>query len=97
MLKHLEKENYKDVIKEGLWIVDFYADWCGPCRMLAPILEQLEENVLKINVDSHEDIAREYGVMSIPTICIFQDGKLKIKEIGFRSLEEMKQLIEKVK
>ena len=97
MVKHLEKENYKEVIKEGLWIVDFYADWCGPCRMLAPILEKLEENVLKINVDNHEDIAREYGVMSIPTICIFKDGELKAKEIGFRSLEEMQKLIDGAK
>ncbi len=96
MIKHLENENYKEIIKSGVWIVDFYADWCGPCRMLAPVLEKLDENVLKINVDEHEDIAKEYGVMSIPTICIFKDGELKEKSIGFRTEEDLKDLISKV-
>ena len=73
MIKHLENENMKEIIKEGVWVVDFYAEWCGPCKMLGPVLEQLQENVLKINVDNHESLAQEYGVMSIPTICFFKD------------------------
>lgn len=75
MVKHLENENMKEIIKEGVWVVDFYAEWCGPCKMLGPVLEQLQENVLKINVDNHESLAQEYGVMSIPTICFFKDGE----------------------
>lgn len=93
MLKHLENENMNDVIKEGLWIVDFYADWCGPCKMLGPVLETINENVLKINVDQHGDLAQQYGVMSIPTICFFKDGELKNKVIGFRNKEEIDNII----
>lgn len=97
MVKYLEKEDFKEVIKSGLWIVDFYAEWCGPCKMLGPILEKLEENVLKVNVDTHEKLAQEFGVMSIPTICFFKDGELKNKVIGFRNAEELKELIGEVK
>ena len=61
--------------------------------MLGPVLEQLQENVLKINVDNHESLAQEYGVMSIPTICFFKDGELKNKVVGFRSKEEIEKLI----
>ncbi|MCX4254653.1 MAG: thioredoxin [Bacilli bacterium] len=93
MVKHLENENMKEIIKEGVWVVDFYAEWCGPCKMLGPVLEQLQENVLKINVDNHESLAQEYGVMSIPTICFFKDGELKNKVVGFRSKEEIEKLI----
>lgn len=96
MIKHLENENFRDVIKEGFWIVDFYADWCGPCRMLAPVLEELKENVLKINVDEHEDLAQEFGVMSIPTLVFFKDGEEKQKIIGFRTADDLKELIKTI-
>lgn len=93
MVKHLENENFKEVISNGVWIVDFYADWCGPCKMLGPVLEELDNNVLKINVDSHEDLAREFGVMSIPTICFFKDGSLVNKIVGFRSKDEIETIV----
>lgn len=93
MVKHLENENFKEVISNGVWIVDFYADWCGPCKMLGPVLEELDNNVLKINVDSHEDLAREFGVMSIPTICFFKDGDLANKVVGFRSKDEIETIV----
>ena len=93
MVKHLENENFKEVISNGVWIVDFYADWCGPCKMLGPVLEELDNNVLKINVDSHEDLAQEFGVMSIPTICFFKDGNLANKVVGFRSKDEIETIV----
>lgn len=93
MIKYLENENLNEVIKSGVWIVDFYADWCGPCKMLGKVLEELDDNILKINVDTHESLASEYGVMSIPTICFFKDGELKNKVVGFRSKDEIKQII----
>ncbi len=93
MVKHLKDENYKEIIKEGIWIVDFYADWCGPCKMLAPILEEINANVLKINVDEHERIAQEYGVMSIPTLCFFKDGDLKERSIGFQNKDYIESIL----
>jgi len=97
MIKYLDNENMLDVIKDGFWIVDFYADWCGPCKMIGPVLESLDENVLKINVDDHEEVATTYGVMSIPTICFFKDGELLQKIIGFKSKDEITQIINSLK
>ncbi len=97
MIKHLENENLKDVIKDGVWLVDFYADWCGPCKMLGPVLESLDANIVKVNVDQHESLAQEFGVMSIPTICVFKNQELVKKEIGFRSKDEIEKLLESVK
>ena len=97
MIKHLDNENMEDIINNGLWIVDFYADWCGPCKMLGPILEDLEQNVLKINVDEHEDLAQKFGIMSIPTLIFFQNGEMKNKVIGFRNKEEILKIIEEIK
>ncbi len=96
MIKYLEKENMNEVIKSGVWLVDFYADWCGPCKMLSPILEELNTNVLKINVDTHEELATTYGIMSIPTICFFQDGDLKTKKIGFTNRDEIENILKEL-
>ncbi len=93
MIKYLDNEKLEDVIKEGKWIVDFYADWCGPCKMLGTVLETMNNNILKINVDTHEELAVKFGVMSIPTICFFKDGDLKNKIIGFHSKEELEKII----
>lgn len=94
MLIHLKDEDFNEEIKSGVVLVDFYADWCGPCKMLGPILEEIsnENNnvkIVKINVDSHEDLARQYGIMSIPTILVFKDGKEIHKNIGFVSKDEI--------
>ena len=97
MIKYLENENLNEVIKKGTWIVDFYADWCVPCKMLGTVLETMDENILKINVDKHEELATSYGVMSIPTICFFKDGELKQKVIGFRSKEELIDILNQIK
>ena len=95
---HLEKENFNELINKGACLVDFYAEWCGPCKMLMPILEELDEkiNIIKVNVDEHEDLAREYRVMSIPTLIFFKDGEKKEELIGFRSKEELILYIEKL-
>jgi len=93
MIKYLEKENLNDVVSEGVWIVDFYAEWCGPCKMLGKVLEEMDANILKINTDTFPNLASQYGVMSIPTICFFKDGEMKHKEIGFRSKEELEKII----
>lgn len=94
----LKEKNFKDVIKEGVWIVDFYADWCGPCKMLSPVLESLEyDNILKVNVDAFGELAASFGVMSIPTLIFFKDGVEKNKIIGFTSKEEIENVLENLK
>lgn len=93
MIKYLKNEDYQEIIKEGKWLVDFYADWCGPCKMLGKVLESVDANILKINVDEHENLAATYGVMSIPTMCFFSNGELKEKQVGFKSKEEIEDIL----
>ena len=82
-------------------VVDFYADWCGPCRMLSPVMEALSEEMsgkatfVKINVDDNPDLAREYSIMSIPCVMVFKDGGLAGKNIGFAPKDAVKEFIEK--
>lgn len=99
MIKYLEKDSeFTECINQELVLVDFYADWCGPCKMLGNILEKVDFiDVLKLNVDKFPEFAKEYGVMSIPTICIFSKGELKRKEIGFKPLEELEALVNDIK
>ena len=95
MIKYLKEENFEEEIKNGKVLVDFYADWCGPCKALGEILESLENiNILKINVDEHQDLAIQFGVMSIPTILLFEDGKQKKKNIGLMNKEDIEHWIE---
>ena len=80
-------------------LVDCYADWCGPCKMLSPIIDELAEEIedvtfYKLNVEEAEDVAMEYEIMSIPTLLIFEDGELKDKLIGFKTKEELKEILE---
>lgn len=96
MIKDLEEnEDFHEIIKTGEFLVDFHAHWCGPCKMLSPILEELskEVNILKINVDTHNELALKHGVMSIPTIIYFKDGVLVEKVVGFKTKEELLKLI----
>ena len=96
MVRHLENsKDFSNIINEKDVLVDFYADWCGPCKMLAPILENIDSvDILKVNVDSFPDLAAKYGVMSIPTLILFENGKELKKEIGFKNLDEIKKMIE---
>ncbi len=97
MIKHLENESLEDLVQKGFYIVDFYAEWCGPCKMLSPILETLDENVIKVNTDLHPDLATSYGVMSIPTLFFIKDGNILQSEIGLRSKSELESIIKKLK
>ena len=83
---HLENDkDFVELIKEDKILIDFFATWCGPCKMLSPILEKVESNlkVVKVDVDEFEDLAREYGVMSIPTLVVLENGKEVNRHIGF--------------
>ncbi len=84
----LNNKTFDNAIKEGIVVVDFFATWCGPCRMMAPILEDLQEElgdnvkIYKVDVDESEALARKFGIMSIPTIIIFENGQVRQKHIG---------------
>lgn len=94
MLKKLNGQNFNNEILKGVVLVDFYADWCGPCKMIMPIIEEIAEEktnitVGKVNVDNDAEIAIKYGVSSIPTLIIFKDGKEISRVVGYRSKEEI--------
>ncbi len=90
------KNNFKELINNKV-IVDFYADWCGPCKMLSPVLDKISEeeniDIVKINVDNDPELAKEYGIMSIPTIIVFENGEEKNKNIGLCSKQDIKDMI----
>lgn len=93
-----QMNNFNEQIKEGVVLVDFFATWCGPCKMQSPVLEELKEDrgdvkVVKIDVDQETEIARLYGVMSIPTLILFKDGKEVAKNVGFMPKELLVQWI----
>ena len=96
MLKHYSENNFNEVIKSKV-LVDFYANWCGPCKMLSPILEQLASEVdidiIKVDVDKYQDLAREYKVMSIPCLILFDKGMELKRNVGFIPENKLKEWI----
>ena len=92
---HVDDNNFNEHIKNGTVLVDFYADWCGPCRMLSPTLEELSNNIniVKVNVDASPIIAQKFGIMSIPTLIVFKDGKEVNKKVGICSKDEIKEMV----
>ena len=98
MIIHLQKEaDFAGEIKAKKVLVDFYADWCGPCQMLSPVIEQLEQEsgikVIKINVDELPSLARQFRVMSIPTLLFIQNGEVKKREMGYMPLEQLRRFV----
>lgn len=103
MIHVSSKEELEKVIQAGKPLfIDFYADWCGPCRRLAPEVEKLSAAysgriaVVKINVDKAEELAKEYGVSSIPAIFVLKDGKVTDKAMGFRPYAELEAMVKPV-
>ncbi|MCM3747630.1 thioredoxin [Paenibacillus pasadenensis] len=96
----LTKENFNDSIQNGVTLVDFWAPWCGPCKMQLPIVEELgaelegTATIAKINVDEQPEIASQFGVMSIPTLILFKDGQPVDKMVGVQSKDALKNKIQ---
>ena len=97
---HFTKDGFDKALSQGkLMMVDFWASWCGPCRMLGPVIEQLDNRypdvvVGKVNVDDEQELAMRYGVMSIPTVIFFKDGKEIDRKVGVMPPEVFVQILE---
>lgn len=97
-------ESFNEIIgSHQLTLVDFFATWCGPCKMMHPVLEQLKQEmpndlrIIKIDVDNNESLARVYAIQAVPTLMLFRDGKILWKQSGAMPLEALKQIIEQYK
>ena len=101
-MKVIKESEFINEINEGLVLVDFYAEWCGPCKMLSPILEQInDENenvkIIKVNIDDSKFLANYYQIQSIPTLILLKDGQLLHRMVGFRPKKNIQDLIAKGK
>ncbi|HEA6246499.1 thioredoxin [Staphylococcus aureus] len=93
--------DFDSKVESGVQLVDFWATWCGPCKMIAPVLEELaadyegKADILKLDVDENPSTAAKYEVMSIPTLIVFKDGQLVDKVVGFQPKENLAEVLDK--
>ena len=101
MAKAITDATFEQETKDGLVLVDFWATWCGPCRMQGPVIDQLDEEMgdkvtfTKVDVDENPETARAFGIMSIPTLLIKKDGEVVDKVVGYHAKEHLEEIIEK--
>ena len=99
-MKIIKSDEFRAEISEGVVLVDFFATWCGPCKMLAPVLEELSEEltekakIVKVDIDQSMDLADEFRITSVPTMILFKNGKAVESLVGFLPKERIKQVIE---
>ena len=100
MPKVINTNNFAEETANGVVVVDFYATWCGPCKMLAPVFEELEKDMdgqakfVKIDIDESMEIARKYMISSVPTVMIFKDGKTVDTMVGFKPKDALKASVQ---
>lgn len=100
-VKQISDATFNNEVEAGIVLVDFWAPWCGPCKIIAPILDELSAEIgdaakiVKINVDDNPESASKYNVMSIPTLLVFKDGQLVDQMVGVQPKEKLKAVIEK--
>jgi len=102
MPKELDEKNFEEFIKKGLVLIDFWAPWCGPCRMLGPILDELEKEITyikfgKVNVDQEANLAEKYQISAVPTLIIFKDGEEIDRRMGYGPKSEIRSWLEEYK
>ena len=98
-MSYYKGEDFDSLIKEGIHLIDFYADWCGPCKMLGTVLEEVQDkiDIIKVNIDSYGDLANRFKVMSIPYLIFFKDGKEVLTSVGFIDKDSILEKIDEVK
>ncbi|WP_100011987.1 thioredoxin [Lentibacillus sediminis] len=100
-IKNVTDQNFTNETAEGLVLADFWAPWCGPCKMIAPVLEEIDGEmedkvqIVKLDVDENQETAGKHGVMSIPTLLLFKNGEVVDQVIGFQPKEALVDLINK--
>lgn len=97
-MKQVNREQFNEVIREGITLVDIFADWCGPCKMIAPIIEKIEKenpniNVVKVDADQEGAMMAVYQVGSIPTLLFFKDGELQKSLVGFQPQSKIQAVL----
>lgn len=99
-MKIVDSNEFKNEIEEGVTIVDFFATWCGPCKMLSPVLEGLASEMegkakfIKVDIDQNSDLANEFQIVSVPTMIIFKNGQKVDQMVGFLPKERIQEMIE---
>lgn len=99
VMKHLDDTNFDQEIASGVTLVDFYADWCGPCRMMNPIIEELAKElegkakIVKLDIERAQKTTATFGVTSIPTVIVFKDGKEVNRVVGLRDKDALKKML----
>lgn len=101
-MEQINTEKFDELLKGDKPVVcDFFATWCGPCKMLAPVMEEVSNEFsgkavfVKVDVDENIDLAKRYGIMSIPVVCVFKNGEVTAKSVGYMSKTETKDFLEK--
>ncbi len=101
-IKQFDDDNFDAGISQGVVLIDFYADWCGPCRMLAPVVEELAQEmagkitVAKVDTDQSVNVAAKFEVTSIPTLILFKDGQIAKRVVGLKDLDSLRSMVSEV-
>ena len=99
MVKQINQDQFNEAKESAVAVVDFFATWCGPCKMLGPVLEQLSDemsdvNFFKVDVDDNGALAQQFGITNIPAVAILKNGELQELSVGFKPADAMKSVIE---